>query len=336
MRRLLVAGLAALAVVLGLTLSVGTAFAAAPAPSLLDCVQPLSPHANCDNSARDNNLRGSHTCVSPQVFDPRTHRCETPGSGTAPTCTPPQVLDTVLNICVDPRAGGHTGGPWGGGYPGGGYGGNWHPGLPWSGPSLYGHQLWVEANLGLDICGYGNSYDTFLNRNLRYRSSIDRLLDRNRWQSLYSSDCNSGLAVLPGGLTLVNGNLINLDLLGLQGGGLQSVCSYADYNVFSDHFRGRFGNRFDSVRNRFGSNGFNVYRQLQNNARCTTIVMPSSTTIVQAPNTTVEAAPAPAVSDPGTGDLGASKPLAAGPVPSGAVQTGGDSAAFVLAHNRAV
>lgn len=220
--------------------------------------------------------------------------------------------------------------------PGGGYGGNWHPGQPWGGPSLYGHQLWVEANLGLDICGYGNSYDTFLNRNLRYRSSIDRLLDRNRWQSLYSSDCNSGIAVLPGGLTLVNGNLINLDLLGLQGGGLQSVCAYPDYNVFSDHFRGRFGNRWDSVRNRFGSNGFNVYRQLQNNARCTTIVMPSSTTIVQAPNTVVQAAPS--VSDPSGNDAASAPAPLAAPLPANAPvkapNEGGWSAAAELAHAR--
>lgn len=327
MRRLLVAGLAALAVVLGLTLSVGTAFAAAPALRNPDCDRVANQTGACAPDA------GIHLGVSADVGV---------GGSTTTTVVPCPVGQhhNHAGVCVPdgvglPGDGDHH---WPGGYPGGGYGGNWHPGLPWGGPSLYGHQLWVEANLGLDICGYGNSYDTFLNRNLRYRSSIDRLLDRNRWQSLYSSDCNSGIAVLPGGLALVNGNLINLDLLGLQGGGLQSVCSYADYNVFSDHFRGRFGNRFDSVRNRFGSNGFNVYRQLQNNARCTTIVMPSSTTIVQAPNTTTYAAPA----DPSGNDAASAPapavaaPLASGPVPSGAVQTGGDSPAWVLAHARAV
>ncbi len=336
MRRLLVAGFAALAVVLGLVVTTGVASAAAPsAPSVLDCVNALG-NLNCDRTTNNDFRHGTTTCTPPQVFDPRVHHCVTPGTGT-PTCALPQVLDPIANICVDPRAGGHyPPGGWGGGVGGG----HWIPGgnIPWGGPTLFGHQLWVEANLGLDICGYGNSYDTFLNRNLRYRSQIDRLLDRNRWQSLYSSDCNSGLAVLPNGLTLVNGNLLNLDLLGLNGAGTVNVCDYPDYNVFDNRFGSRFGSRWGTVRNRFGGNAFNEFRQLRVNARCTTVVIPSSTTIVQAPNTTYNAAPA----DPSGNDAAsnppatAPAPLASGPVPSGAVQTGGDSAAFVLAHNRAV
>jgi hypothetical protein len=324
MRRLLVAGFAALAVVLGLTLSVGTAFATAPAQGILGCAQIASPDAKCDNSVKSENLRRvDHGCLA------GTH-----WNGTA--CVPNPVGDPTCTVDHNPRVPGcQNSGPIYGGHPGGGYGGNWHPGLPWGGPSLYGHQLWVEANLGLDICGYGNSYDTFLNRNLRYRSTIDRLLDRGRWQSLYSSDCNSGLAVLPGGLTLVNGNLLNLSLLGLNGAGTVNVCDYPDYNVFNSRFGGRFGNRWDSVRNRFGSNGFNVYRQLRVNARCTTIVMPSSTTIVQAPNTTVEAAPA----DPsGSEAAAAPAPLASAQLPANAPvkapNEGGWSAAAELAHAR--
>lgn len=297
MRRLLVAGLAALAVVLGLVVTTGTAFA-----------------VTCD---RGQHLNAAGACVDIGVgigIGGREH-----GRG--------NVICPLTNRC-DP------GGP----IRGGGLGGSWHPGLPWGGPALYGHQLWVQANLGLDICGFGDSYDTFVNRNLRYRSDIDRLLDRGRWQSLYSSDCNSGLAVLPGGLNLVNGDLLNLDLLGLNGAGTVNVCSYPDWNTFDSRLGGRFGNRFGVVRNRFGGNAFNEFRQLRVNAHCTTVVMPSSTTIVQnAAPTTVEAAPA----DPSTGDEAASNPpaaapLAAGPVPSGAVQTGGDSPAWVLAHARAV
>lgn len=284
MRRLLVAGFAALAVLLGLVATTGVASAAPP----VGCT---------DHDA--------------------TTAC------TWPTHVP------------------HPGGAGDHHFPGGGpLGGGWRPGanIPWGGPTLYGHQLWLQANLGLDICGYGNSYDTFIGRNSVHRSDIDRYLGRARWQTLYSSDCNSGLAVVPNGLSLVNGNLLNLSLLGLSGAGTVDVCDYPDYNVFSSRYGGRFGNRWDSVRNHFGSNGFNIYRQLRVNARCTTVMVPSSTTIVQQPAQTLEAAPstdpAPAVTP--SADDGASKPMASGPVPSGAVQTGGDSIGFVLAHNRAV
>jgi hypothetical protein len=303
MRRLLVSGFAALAVLLGLVITTGVASAA---PS-------SGPPAACTD-------KDSFT-VCPERDRGR-------GDGLH------ERADHVpANVYVCPLVNGtrrcNPGGPI--------RGGGWHPGAPWGGPALYGHQLWVEANLGLDICGYGNSYDTFLNRNLRYRSSIDRLLGRNRWQSLYSSDCNSGLAVLPGGLSLINGSYLNLDQLGLQGAGTVNVCSYPDWTTFDSRFGGRFGNRFGVVRNRFGGNAFNEFRQLRVNAHCTTVMLPSSTTIVQQPTVTETAtaeAPAPA-DDPSAAD-GASKPLASGPVPSGAVATGGDSPAWVLAHNQAV
>lgn len=340
MRRLLVAGIAALAVVLGLVVSTGVA-SAAPAQGLLGCTNVLSSDVTCDRSNSTGLRHSVPTCTLPQVYDPRSHSCVTPGTGT-PTCVLPQILDTIANICVTPRAGGHggNGGGWGNNGDWGNHG-HWIPGgnLPWGGPTLYGHQLWLNAQLGLDICGYGNSYDTFLNRNLSHRSDIDRYLGRGRWQSLYTSDCNSNIAVIPGGLTLINGSYLNLDLLGLQGGGLQSVCSYPDWNTFDNRLGSRFGGRWGNVRNRFGGNAFNEFRQLRVNARCTTIVMPSSTTIVQAPNTTVEAAPA----DPSTsGNDGASKPLASAPLnsalpaPSVAPSNGGVETAFVLAHARAV
>jgi hypothetical protein len=191
----------------------------------------------------------------------------------------------------------------------------------------------------LDICGFGNSYSTFVDRNLRYRSDIDRYLGASRWQSLYSSDCgSSSIAVLPGGLNLVNGNLLNLSLLGLNGAGTVNVCDYPSYDVFNSRLGGRFGNRWDTVRNRFGSRGFDVYRQLRVNARCTTVMIPSSTTIVQDPNTTYSASP---TTDPSSGDAGVSDtPASSTPLPAiapaKAPSTGGWDTASMLAHARVV
>jgi hypothetical protein len=292
MRRLLVSGFAALAVLLGLVLTTGVASA----------------------------------------------------QGTTDPAPPACVPSAANHFCHTGNGGIHHGPIGGPGFPGHGVGGgHWIPGgnLPWGGPTLYGHQLWLQANLGLDICGFGNSYDTFTSRNLRYRGDIDRYLGRARWQSLYSSDCASSIAVVPNGLSLVNGQYLNLDLLGVQGGGLQSVCAFPSYDVFNSRLGGRFGNRWDSVRNRFGSNGFNEFRELRRQAHCTIVTVPSSTTIVQQPTTVTEAAPAPA--DPSTsGDDGASnpQPLASSPqalpAPAVAPNNGGDSLAWVFAHNRAV
>lgn len=315
MRRLLVAGFAALAVVLGLVVTTGVASAA---PSALPCAPDAAGvrPAGCDGEHRPSGpgLRGglhvgADVDLGSSIVDPHCGRFE----------------HSVGDQCV-PNVRPIPGGPRGG----------WHPGLPWGGPTLYGHQLWLQANLGLDICGYGNSYDMFLNRNLSHRSDIDRYLGRNRWQSLYTSDCNSGLAVLPGGLTLVNGNLLNLDLLGLNGAGTVNVCSYPDWNTFDSRFGGRFGNRFGAVRNRFGGNAFNVYRQLRVNAHCTTVMLPSSTTVVQQPAQTLEAAPP--VDPSTTGDEGVQQPLASAPLPANAPakapNEGGWDVSYVLAHAR--
>lgn len=348
MRRLLVAGFAALAVLLGLVATTGVASAAAPVLS----------------------NRGDVTCTAGAAASGATAATSTSctQNGAAYTGTPCAFIALATTCTTDVDRGGRGRGFGGGfngnvggnavcpggnhdatghclpipgsGFPRGGYGGGWHPGLPWGGsPTLYGHQLWLNANLGLDICGYGNSYDTFLGRNLVHRSDIDRYLGRSRWQSLYSSDCNSNLAVIPGGLTLVNGNLLNLSLLGLNGAGTVNVCDYPDYNVFSSRFGSRFGGRFDSVRNHFGGNAFGVYRQLRVNARCTTVMIPSSTTIVQDPNTTYSAS-AP-TTDPSSGDAGVSDaPASSTPLPAiapaKAPSTGGWDTASVLAHARVV
>lgn len=331
MRRLLVAGFAALAVLLGLTVTAGVA----QATDACVPVSVLGSASSCDGTATSTTTTGLGSTVggSTVVTDPTT------------TVTPvPCTVDHNPRVdgCQNsgpfngPRRG-NNGGVFG---HNGGLGGHWIPGgnIPWGGPTLYGHQLWLQANLGLDLCGFGSSYDGFISRNSVHRSDIDRYLGRARWQSLYTSDCANSIAVVPNGLSLVNGQFLNLDLLGLQGGGLQSVCAFPSYDVFNSRLGGRFGSRWNSVRGHFGANGFNEFRELRRQAQCTIVTVPSSTTIVQQPAQTLEAAPstdpAPAVAP--SADDGASKPMASGPVPSGAVQTGGDSIGFVLAHNRAV
>lgn len=330
MRRLLVAGFAALAVLLGLVATTGVASAA--------------PH----DRGHDGD-RGSCTLSVGVTGVLRAGVCVAIGTGGLNSarvpCVPAVAGHHLENgVCVADRNGGNGG--WGGGHDGGGlgggFGGSWHPGLPWGGPALYGHQIWVDANLGLDICGYSaGDYNGFLSRNAAHRDAILRALGASpmqRWAALHQSDCNSGLAVLPGGLNLVNGSYLNLDLLGLPGGGLQSVCSYADWNAFDNRLGGRFGGRFGSVRNHFGGNAFNVYRQLRVNARCTTVMIPSSTTIVQDPNTTYSASP---TTDPSSGDAGVSDaPASSAPLPAiapaKAPSTGGWDTASVLAHARVV
>lgn len=265
MKRLLVAGIAALAVVLGLVVTTGVASAA---PTWAPCA-------------------------------PGFHH----GPGGA---------------CVADGTGTGNGGPRGGRGAHGGFGGGWRPnaGLPWGGPTLYGHQLWLNAQLGLDICG-DTSYDGFLSRNSVHRSDIDRYLGRTRWQTLYSSDCNSGLAVLPGGLSLVNGDLLNLNLLGLSGAGTVNVCSYSDWNDFNSRLGGRWGGRWNSVRGHFGGNAFDEFRQLRVNAHCTVVGVPSSTTIIEPQQTVTETA-APDTTAPSADD-GASNPQPlASPLPANA------------------
>jgi hypothetical protein len=313
MRRLLVAGIAALAVVLGLVVSTGSAFAADPAP----CNGPGGLVTGCTPGAGALKLHPSGGAYA-----------GVPGAGLLPPCT--------VNLLSNCRPGGDH--HQGGNFPHNGNNGHWFPGgnLPWGGPTLYGHQLWLNAQLGLDICGYGNSYDTFLNRNLSHRSDIDRYLGRNRWQSLYTSDCNSSLAVLPGGLSLVNGNLLNLDLLGLQGAGTVNVCDYPNWTTFDSRLGGRWGGRWGSVRNHFGGNAFNEFRQLRVNARCTTIVMPSSTVVLpQATTTATASAPDPSDNDAASATPA---PLASGPLPAIAPtkppNEGGFDLAYVLAHAR--
>jgi hypothetical protein len=323
MRRLLVAGIAALAVVLGLVVTTGVASAA---PSLLDCNGVLAS-AQCGNSVKDNARRVDHDCAAGTHWNGTACVANTPGTG-------------------DPRGHGNwpgNGGPRGGnyghgfGFPIGGYQGL--PGL--LNGNLLNLQLLGLTGVGnVSVCSYP-TWDSFNTYGGRYGSRWGGVRGHfggnpaAAWAQLRAqAACNAAVVNGLSGLTLVDGSYLNL------GGefGTVNVCSFSTFNDFGSRFGGRFGNRFNGVRGRFGGNPLSAWNQLRNQASCgsTVVVIPSSTTVVQAPAATAEALPADPSTTAPSADDGASKPLASSPVPSGPVQTGGDSPAYVLAHARAV
>jgi hypothetical protein len=78
-----------------------------------------------------------------------------------------------------------------------------------------------------------------------------------------------GYQGLPG---LINGNLLNLQLLGLNGVNNVSVCSYPTWDSFNT-FGGRFGGRWGGVRGHFGSNPAAAWAQLRAEAACNAAVV---------------------------------------------------------------
>jgi hypothetical protein len=369
MRRLLVAGIAALAVVLGLCVSTGTAFAG-----------PFGPHdpnggngnggiATTDTtSTRSGNIvtcTGAVGTCTTTFNNGRTDTCTVPTGGT--NCT--ETLGGNLGRNVGGLLGGVGDGVRGvlGGDnhvcplndnrcgPGPIRGGNGHGfGFPIGGfgglPGLQGNLLNLSL-LGLNdggqvsVCTYPtwDSFNSFGNGRFggRFggvRGHFGGSLDRQRaaWEQLRAeAACNAAVVNGLNGLSLVDGSYLNF------GGqfGTVNVCSFRDFNDFSGRFGGRFGSRFNTLRGRFGGNPLGAWSQLRNQASCgsTIVVVPSSTTVVQAAPTTVEAAPA----DPSTsGDAGAGnpQPLASSPLPAIAPtkppNEGGVDLAYVLAHAR--
>jgi hypothetical protein len=361
MKRLL-AGLAALAVVLGLcVLSTGTAFA--------DPGHHGNGNGGITNGTGGTSVRSGNTITCTGTVGtacntilPNGHTDSCTPTGTVDTCTDTlggnlgRNVDGLLNgvghgvggllggrdACpLNNRCGPIPGGPRGGGFgfPIGGY-----QGLP----GLLNGNLLNLSILGLSdggtipVCQYQswNDFQTFGTGRFGGRfGGIRGHFGGNpnaAWEQL-RAEAACGAVPVSGaqGLVLVDGQYLNL------GGefGVQDVCSYNTFNDFSSRFGSRFGGRFNSLRGRFGGNPLSEWSQLRRQASCgnTVVVVPSSTTVVQAAPTTVEAAPAdPGTTAPAAGDDGASnpQPLASsptpGPVPSGAVQTGGDSPAFTL------
>lgn len=70
--------------------------------------------------------------------------------------------------------------------------------------------------------------------------------------------------------TLINGNLLNLQALGLIGVGVGNVnvCTFPSWNQFDGQFSGQFGTRWDTVRSHFGHNPNSQWLALRQAARC--------------------------------------------------------------------
>jgi hypothetical protein len=225
---------------------------------------------------------------------------------------------------------------------GGGYGGH-YPGA-WGGPRIDGHYLWLDQNLGLDVCSDSN-YGGWYSRNSSHRDGILRLLGGNpnlRWAQLHQSCGNSGVSVSNDGQcvtfrtdALRYGNDLNANRRDWSGLRLRLLQSHHGWNG-SDLSLLSLGERNDW--NRFSSldrQRFDNYNRVNSELRTVCNDPNPQVVIVQAPAAVTYSDPTPVAAAPSDAD-GASKPLASSPVPLGAVQTGGDSAAYVLAHARAV
>lgn len=70
--------------------------------------------------------------------------------------------------------------------------------------------------------------------------------------------------------TLINGDLLSLQALGLVGVDVNTVnvCSYPTWTAFDGQFAGRFRDRWGVVRNRFGGNATAEWLALRQAARC--------------------------------------------------------------------
>jgi hypothetical protein len=337
MRKTFLAALSAIAVACGLAVTVGTASAATPRPADRDDIScTLAAGAtNCTPTGFANGVGFPSGYTAPVC---------TPATG-ASTCfedyTGPRPAGLGVGLGVGLGAGlgvplGYNpGGPYlgdpqimcplgehrfgpncvpgpipaPGWHPGLPLGGPWHPGLPWVGhPLIYGHQLWLNANLALDVCAVP-SYPVFLDRYAVHRAEILGLLGPNpeaRWLALHGA-CGPSVAI-PSGLALINRHFLNLDLLGLRGAGLVDVCAYADWNAFNNALALRYGAPFGLVRGRFGLHALDVYRQLRLQAACNAAGIIGPAGLVE---------PVPSVTDPGASDPApAATPATTDPAPA--------------------
>lgn len=342
MRRLLVAGIAALAVVLGLVVSTGVA-SAAPSRSI-SCVGADATSTSCVPTTPNGHKLPACTITTPAA-----------GAGCSDT------LGGHLGVGLDVDLGGTVGGPQidctvghhrvgnhcvpdGVGFPHDGHG---YPGN-WGGPRIDGRYLWLDQNLSLDVCS-DTTYGGWYNRYSSHRDGFLRLLGGNpnaRWMQLHSSSCGSGVSVSNDGQcvtyrqdALRYGNDLNTVRRDWSGLRLRLLSSHHGWNG-SDLSLLSLGERNDWNRlSGLDRQRFDNYNRVYSQLRTVCNDPNPQVVILQAPAPVTYAAPvadpAPAAVAPSASD-GASKPLASSPVPSGSVSTGGDSPAYVLAHARAV
>lgn len=258
---------AALALIVGLVASAGTASAGVPA---------FGGHGHgpsCTPAA------GSTSCTP-----------VTPGGHTLPACT---VVAPALT-CSDPF---HPHFP-GGGFPGG-LGNNGLLGL--GGLNLLnGNTIILGDGEQVDVCQYPQ-WTPFYQHFGNHFGGMREQLNQIRYEQLLAqAGCGASNGSL-NGLTLINGNLINLGSYGVLGGNTVNVCDYSDYNQFDQFGEHRFGGNFNGFHSRFGGflGGGGGWSRLRHQANCgpQIVVVPGSdtTTVVQVPPAPVtQAAPAPA------------------------------------------
>lgn len=337
MRRLL-AGLAALAVVLGLCLiSVGTASAA-------PCDTPGS-HRNgdgqfCGGAGLNLDLKATAGVDIATTAD-RVRCPDGQHHDAAGLCVPNGVGDPACTVDHNPRVPGcQNSGPI--------YGGHGYPGT-WGGPRIDGRYLWLDQNLSLDVCS-DSTYGGWYNRYSSHRDGFLRLLGGNpnaRWMQLHSSSCTNQVSVSNDGQcvtyrqdALRYGNDLNANRRDWSGLRLRLLSSHHGWNG-SDLSLLSLGERNDWNRlSGLDRQRFDNYNRVYSQLRTVCNDPNPQVVILQAPAAVTYAAPA---ADPSaSGNDGASKPLASAPLnsalpaPSVAPSNGGVETAFVLAHARAV
>lgn len=329
MRRLLVAGLAALAVALGLcSMSVGTAFAAdgtdcSGTPVAASCTS--STTSGTGNTTATGTGSTATSCTAPLVLVGTA--CTQPTATTttahcpfgqhhdaAGVCVPNGVGGPICTVDHNPRVPGcQNSGP----IYGGGNG-------PWN-DRLDGRYFRLDRGPALDVCdSASSSYDLFLSRNGSYRDRIVRQLNAQRWNDLRRADC--------GVIVSNNGDCITY---------VTARDSIRNWNNDYNRLRGVYNGDF----NRLNTADRDNLRRLWDNSsryrgqwdstlsRLRTVCQDNTpaVTIIQAPPVVLQApAPAPVYSAP------APSGVSGGSIPQGSVNTGGWSAAFVLAHNHAI
>lgn len=291
---------AAVALTAGLVVSAGTASADAPAHGGIPC----TPAA------------GSTSCTP-----------VTPGGHTLPSCT----VVAPATTCSDPFHHFPGGGFPSHGFPGGFNGGLGNGSLGLDGLNLLnGNVLVLGDGAQADVCDYPSWQPFYDHWGSHFGGLRDQLNELRYQQLLTQANCGNNGDDL-NGLTLINGNLINLGSLGVLGGNTVNVCDYPNYGSFSRFGMGRFGGDFNGFGNRFGHVlGGNGWNQLRLRARCQPqiVVIPGSdtTTVVQAPPAPVTAPPVPAASPEAAAPQTATAPSQVSRVPAGSIDTGDGSA----------
>lgn len=207
----------------------------------------------------------------------------------------------------------------------GGLNGNYLNGLGLGGLTVLNGNTIVLGNQQVDVCTVPN-WQSFYNRYNPYFGSLRAQLNELRYEQLLAlASCpnNSGF----NGLTLVNGQWINLAQYGVVGGQQVSVCEYPTYTAFDQFGLNRFGPNFNPFVQHFG--GYLAgpgWNQLRLRANCQPVVVTqgsNTTTVVQAPATATQA---PAATPEAAAPQTAQSPAQVSHVPTGSVDTGDGSA----------